>query len=138
VLQNYSAKSVIILALGEIIKRGKVTTQAEKGTPTTITSFKSPTVSQIGSMKDVFIKSLNDSDSFTRMEAIKGLGILGDTSVIPLLKPIAKNDPRAWNTVSGDPSKFVYPVREEAQRVLKLLEEKKKEEKSKKQEVPNE
>ncbi len=126
------ATSDIIRTLGEIAKRAESTPPVVKGTATTKAPLKSPAVSQVDLMKDAFIKNLNNPNEFTRMEAIKSLGILEDTSVIPLLKQIAKNDPRAWNTVSGDPSKFIYPVREEAERVIKLLEKKREEKEQKK------
>ncbi len=134
--KDRSAKSDIIEVLGKIAKKGMIISQVIEGTPTTKAPFKALTVSQIELMKNAFIKSLNDPCPFTRMEAIRGLEILGDTSAIPLLKQIAENDPCKWGTVdpvTKAPKKGYYPVREEAQRVIKLLEEKKKEEETRKE-----
>ncbi len=129
--KNPSARSSIIYTLGEIAKRSKITSPPIEGTPTTKALFKALTVSQMELVKNAFIKSLNDSNPFTRMEAIRGVEIIGDTSAIPLLKQIVENDLCKWGTVdpvTKAPKKGYYPVREEAQRVLKLLEEKKKQE----------
>lgn len=123
--KNRSARSSIIKALSEIIKRTQISPLPIEGTPTTRTSVKSPTTSQRELIRNTFIKSLNDPGEFVRMNAIRAIGIIGDTSAIPLLKQIAENDLCVWGTAIGEPT---YPVRDGAQRVLKLLEEKKKEE----------
>ncbi len=135
--KNSVEKFDIIYVLGKIVEKAKDISQGINGTPTTSGTpttkvlFRMPTSFQIESMRNVFIKYLNDPNRFTRQLVIRNLGILGDTSVIPLLKPIAENDPYWLENVEFppiSPVKGYYPVREEAQRVLKLLEEKKKQE----------
>ncbi|MEW6104634.1 MAG: hypothetical protein AB1630_12620 [bacterium] len=134
--KNYTARSSIIYTLNEIAKRTKQETLTTKeGTPTT--RYRSATPSQLELMRAAFVKSLNDSNPFSRRESIRGLDILEDTSAIHLLKQIAKNDPYCKlgtvDPVTKAPRKGYYPVRDEAKRVLKLLKEKKKQEKKKKE-----
>jgi len=76
-------------------------------------------------IKEVFIKALKDEEPYVRKYAVRGLGHIEDTDVIPLIKSLAKNDPcEQVEMVEGRKKKiYLYPVREEAKKVLKKLKE---------------
>lgn len=59
-----------------------------------------------------------------RINVIRALSRLGDKDVIPLLKEISENDPYTKEHKDGT---IYYPVREEAAKIIKELESKKKE-----------
>ncbi|MDI6735491.1 MAG: HEAT repeat domain-containing protein [bacterium] len=92
-------------------------------------------------IKNLLIEKLNDESPDVREGTVQVLGNLGDTSVIPFIKSLAENDSYFWETDASfrhgkkGEKIIIYPVREEAQRVLKLLEEKKKEKELKNQET---
>lgn len=101
--KDETSRDSAIEALGRILKRFQLPSQTTK------------------LIKETIIKYLNDRDEFVRKAAIEQLGLLEDTSVIPVLKSIAANDPCVWGIVSDDPADWTYPVREEAERVLRLF-----------------
>lgn len=78
-------------------------------------------------IKKVFIKALKDEEPYVRKYAVRGLGNIGDTDVIPLIKSLADNDPcEQVEMFEGRGKKiYLYPVRKEAREVLKKLRKKK-------------
>jgi len=77
-------------------------------------------------IKKVFIKALKDEEPHVRKYAVRGLGNIGDTDVIPLIKSLADNDPcEQVEMFEGREKKiYLYPVREEAKKALEKLKEK--------------
>lgn len=88
-------------------------------------------------VRNLLIKRLNDESPDVRESAVRALGNFSDTSLIPLIKHLSENDPYCWEVDASfrhgkkGEKIIIYPVREEAQRVIKLLEEKKKGEEKK-------
>lgn len=111
--KNYTAKDSIIDALGKIVETKKLSDRSRK------------------KIKDITIKALDSENPFARKYAVHVLGIIGDTDVIPILKSIVNSDP--YTSVRGGKKGErikIYPVREEAEKVLKQLKVKKAKEKS--------
>ena len=76
--------------------------------------------------KELIIKATKDEDQFVRRSAIKGLEILSDKDVIPIIKKIAKEDPYSIKIVKT--GRMKYPVRDAAKKALEKLKAKKPEE----------
>lgn len=78
-------------------------------------------------IKRVIIKAFKDKNRYVRKAAIYAAKKIEDFDFIPLLESCAKSDPYSLNIVSGpQKGRKVYPLREEAEKVLKQLEAKKK------------
>jgi len=69
-------------------------------------------------LKELFLKGIKNSDDLVRESAIEALMNFGDTSVIPALEEIAKNDNYVIHP-SGQED--IYPVREKAQKAIDKL-----------------
>ncbi len=69
-------------------------------------------------IKEALIKSSSDVSGHVRFSVVMALGELNDISNIPLLEKIAKEDPYSRKKADGS---VVYPVREEAQKLLEKL-----------------
>jgi len=79
-------------------------------------------------IKVSLIKALTYKDPWTKRHAIGGIANLEDSDIIPILKSIAQNDPyyeeiNAYMRGGEKGKKIkIYPVREEAEKALTLIE----------------
>lgn len=76
------------------------------------------------SLKALLLKGLNNADPFVREQAIITLITLGDTSVIPNLEILAKNDTYSIRGGEGsdlETGVIIYPLRELAQEAIAKL-----------------
>lgn len=108
--KNYAEITAILMILSEGIETKKIAKKEYK------------------KIKEVFIRALKHEDPYIRREAVKGLGIIGDIDVIPLIEKLLTDSYMSEEEIQNGVKK-IYPVREEAKKVLKKLEEKKKQEK---------
>ncbi len=103
---------------------------------------------ELNQIKQSLINLLNDKSPFVRKNTIRALGNFEDPGFIPIIRSYL-NDPysetREKTKLRREAKKTtvvklgkvtIYPVREEAQRVIKLLEEKKKQEEKEGKKAP--
>jgi len=90
--------------------------------------MKYPTVAIRDKVKKALISKLKDKDAEVRKNAIRSLSRFGDADVIPFIKPLATKDPYSEIKEISREGRIqkitVYPVREEAKRVLEELKAK--------------
>jgi hypothetical protein len=72
-----------------------------------------------GKIKQALIKACQDEKFYVRIDAIIGLGALGDQDVIPIIEKLAIEDPYEASAHGGE--KGYYPVRQKAEEVLQKL-----------------
>jgi HEAT repeat protein len=78
-------------------------------------------------IKQALMQAISDKDRLVKSVAVKALGDSDDNDVIPILENIAKNDSDHFekkDLATGE-LKTRYPVREEAEKALKKIREKK-------------
>ncbi len=96
----------------------------------------------IKKIKQEVIKACQDDMMEVRISGLHTISEFEDGDVIPLIESIAKTDPEVCEIDAsfrgGEDGKKIkiYPVREEAQRVIKLLEEKKKQKENEGKKAP--
>lgn len=117
--KNEDSKVGVVYVLGKIVETCKFDSIIAEGSPLNIIPF-----SKKRKIIDFFINALQDSNPYIREGAIRPLSSLMSNNAIPLLKKIVEED--TYNIIEGKKGK-IYPVRKEAEKVLKELEEKKKE-----------
>jgi len=69
-------------------------------------------------IKNIFMKALQVKKGVVRKEAVYGLGNFPDPDVIPLIKEISEKDPYTKKQAFKGRAETIFPVREEAQKVL--------------------